>query len=118
MSESGHQTETIGRLPHLLTHVATQLPGLLAGADTFEDMAAPQFDHQVIQDAVRGRREVPLVAGEVLVVCGSLLMIAGAALPRLGRSTGERMRSSEAERTLERPPVARSREERSGVGGR
>ena len=81
-------------------------------------LAAPMYDHQVIQDAVRGRREVPLVAGEVLVVWGSLLTIAGAALPRFGRSPGEQMWSSEAERTLEGLPVARSREERTGVGGR
>jgi hypothetical protein len=32
------KTETIGRLPHLLTHVAAQLPGLSAGADTFDDL--------------------------------------------------------------------------------
>jgi hypothetical protein len=32
------QTETIGRLPHLLTHIGAQLPGLSAGGDTFEDI--------------------------------------------------------------------------------
>jgi hypothetical protein len=32
------QTETIGRLPHLLTHVSSQLPGLDAGADTYEEI--------------------------------------------------------------------------------
>jgi hypothetical protein len=93
-------------------------PWLLFAIGILMLLGAPMYDHQVIQDAVRGRREVPLVAGEVLVVCGSLLMIAGAALPHLGRSTGERLRSSEAERTLEGLPVARSRAERSGVGGR
>jgi hypothetical protein len=93
-------------------------PWLLFAVGILMILAAPMFDHQVIQDAVRGRREVPLVAGEVLVVCGSLLMIAGAALPRLGRSTGEPMRSYVAESALERHPVARSREEHSGVGGR
>jgi hypothetical protein len=93
-------------------------PWLLFAVGILLILAAPMLDHQVIQDTVRGRREVPLVAGEVLVVCGSLLMIAGAALPRLGRSPGERLRSSEAERTLEGLPVARSQEERSGVGGR
>jgi hypothetical protein len=32
------ETESIGRLPHLLSHIATQLPGLAAGADAFEDI--------------------------------------------------------------------------------
>jgi hypothetical protein len=32
------ETETIGRLPHLLTHVSFQLPGLAVGADTYEDI--------------------------------------------------------------------------------
>jgi hypothetical protein len=67
-------------------------PWLLFAVGILMILAAPEFDHQVIQGVVRGRREVPLVAGEVLVVCGSLLMIVGAALPRLGRSRGERPR--------------------------
>jgi hypothetical protein len=32
------ETETIGRVAHLLTHAAHQLPALLAGQDSFEDM--------------------------------------------------------------------------------
>jgi hypothetical protein len=114
-------------MPHSEPNAARQTPNrgmlswgpwLLFAIGILMLLGAPMYDHQVIQDAVRGRREVPLVAGEVLVVCGSLLMIAGAALPHLGRSTGERLRSSEAERTLEGLPVARSWAERSGVGGR
>src|SRR5437667_8808443 len=31
-------TETIGRLPHLLAHVGSQLPGLAAGVDTFDEV--------------------------------------------------------------------------------
>jgi hypothetical protein len=93
-------------------------PWLLFAVGILMILAAPMYDHQVIQDVVRGRREVPLVAGEVLVVCGSLLMIAGAGLPRLGRSPAKGLPSSEAERPLDGLPVARSREERSGVGGR
>jgi len=31
-------TETIARVPHLLAHIAGQLPGLAAGATTFEDV--------------------------------------------------------------------------------
>ena len=30
--------DTIGRVRHLLAHVAAQLPGLAAGADTFEEI--------------------------------------------------------------------------------
>ena len=93
-------------------------PWLLFAVGILMILAAPMFDHQVIQDAVRGRREVPLVAGEVLVVCGSLLMIAGAALPRLGRSPGERMRSYEEQSALDVRPAARPPAEHSGVGGR
>jgi hypothetical protein len=93
-------------------------PWLLFAVGILMILAAPMYDHQVIQDAVRGRREVPLVAGEVLVVCGSLLMIAGAALPRLGRSPVTGLRLYEVESALGGQPVARSQEERSGVGGR
>jgi hypothetical protein len=93
-------------------------PWLLFAVGILMILAAPMYDHQVIQDAVRGRREVPLVAGEVLVACGSLLMIAGAALPRLGRSPATGLRSSEADSALEGLPVAWSQEERTGVGGR
>ncbi|HKH00256.1 MAG TPA: hypothetical protein VKB08_05980, partial [Bradyrhizobium sp.] len=32
------ETETIGRLPHLLTHMAVQLPGFIGGSDSFEDI--------------------------------------------------------------------------------
>jgi len=32
------ETETIGRMPHVLAHVTAQLPGLAAGEDRFEDI--------------------------------------------------------------------------------
>ena len=34
------ETETIGRLPHLLTHMGAQLPALADGRDSFEDIRA------------------------------------------------------------------------------
>src|SRR5262245_39912064 len=34
--DTRHETETIGRLPHLLPHISSQLPALAEGSDTFE----------------------------------------------------------------------------------
>ncbi len=52
-----HETETIGRLPHLLTHVAAQLPALLAGANTFEDVRQ-RYGQTMSAVAARGQGRV------------------------------------------------------------
>lgn len=51
------ETETIGRLPHLLTHVSFQLPGLAAGADTYEEIRTRYGAAMSVLDA-RGQGRV------------------------------------------------------------
>lgn len=51
------ETETIGRLPHLLAHVTAQLPGLAAGEDRFEDVRA-RYGQTMSTLALRGLARV------------------------------------------------------------
>jgi hypothetical protein len=50
-------TESIGRVAHLLTHAAHQLPALLVGHDTFEDIRA-RYGKAMTEVALEGRGRV------------------------------------------------------------
>jgi len=56
-SASESETETIGRMPHVLAHVTAQLPGLAAGEDRFEDIRL-RYGHTMSALAARGLARV------------------------------------------------------------
>jgi hypothetical protein len=51
------ETETIGRMPHVLAHVTAQLPGLAAGEERFEDIRV-RYGHTMSALAARGLARV------------------------------------------------------------
>ena len=63
-SRPASETETIGRVAHLLTHVAHQLPALAASQDTFEDIRR-HYGKAMKELAARGEGRVTAPRAEV-----------------------------------------------------